>query len=91
MAQAVYLPKVGMTMEEGTLCRWLAVDGASVSAGQPLFEMETEKVQMEVEADGDGVLKQLVEEGTKLKPGDVIGCLLAPGEEVPTEFLPPSG
>ena len=74
-------------MEEGTLCRWLAADGVSVTSGQPLFEMETEKVQMEVEADGNGILKQLVEEGTKLKPGDVIGCLLAPGEEVPKELL----
>jgi pyruvate dehydrogenase E2 component (dihydrolipoyllysine-residue acetyltransferase) len=87
LAQTVYLPKVGMTMEEGTLCRWLVPDGAAVSNGQPIFEMETEKVQMEVEADGDGALKQLVEEGTKLKPGDVVGCLLAAGEGVPAELL----
>ncbi len=87
MAQPVHLPKVGMTMEEGTLCRWLVADGVPVSAGQPLFEMETEKVKMEVESDGPGVLRQLVEEGTKLKPGDVVGCLLAPGEEAPRDIL----
>lgn len=83
MAIAVHLPKVGMTMEEGTLQRWLVPDGAAVRRGQPIFEMETEKVQMEVEADGEGLLRQLVAEGTTLKPGDVVGCLLAPGEELP--------
>jgi len=85
--EAVYLPKVGMTMEEGTLCRWLVADGAQVSRGQPIFEMETEKVEMEVEADGDGLLQQLVAEGTQLKPGDVVGCLLAPGESTPQVLL----
>lgn len=83
MAEAVHLPKVGMTMEEGTLCRWLVAEGATVVAGQPIFEMETEKVQMEVVAERDGILRQLVADGTTLKPGDVVGCLLAPGEEVP--------
>jgi len=87
MSEPVYLPKVGMTMEEGTLCRWLVADGAQVSRGQPIFEMETEKVEMEVEADGDGLLKQLVAEGAQLKPGDVVGCLLAPGESTPQVLL----
>jgi pyruvate/2-oxoglutarate dehydrogenase complex dihydrolipoamide acyltransferase (E2) component len=76
-----------MTMEEGSLQRWLVADGAPVSRGQPLFEMETEKVEMEVEADSEGLLKQLVAEGTVLKPGDVVGCLLAAGEEVPKVLL----
>jgi pyruvate dehydrogenase E2 component (dihydrolipoamide acetyltransferase) len=86
MAEAVLLPKIGMTMEEGTLCRWLLAEGATVSRGQPIFEMETEKVQMEVEAEHDGVLCPLVAEGTTLKPGDVVGCLLAQGEDVPREL-----
>ncbi len=86
MAQAVVLPKVGMTMEEGKLVRWLVDDGAVVTKGQPVFEMETEKVEMEVEADDDGVLRRLVDEGTTMKPGDVVGCLLAPGEEMPADF-----
>ena len=86
MATAVVLPKVGMTMEEGTLVRWLAPDGAVVTSGQPLFEMETEKVEMEVEADADGVLHQLVREDTTLQPGDLVGCLLDAGEELPEEL-----
>src|SRR5215211_6710635 len=80
MAEPIYLPKLGMTMEAGTLVRWLAPEGAKVSRGQPLFEVETEKVEMEVEAEADGVLQRLVEEKTELKPGDVVGYLLAPGE-----------
>jgi pyruvate dehydrogenase E2 component (dihydrolipoyllysine-residue acetyltransferase) len=87
MAQPVHLPKVGMTMEEGTLCRWMVPDGDAVTRGQPIFEMETEKVQMEVEAEADGALKHLVAEGDVLKPGDVVGCLVAPGEEVPQSLL----
>jgi pyruvate dehydrogenase E2 component (dihydrolipoamide acetyltransferase) len=87
MAQAIYLPKVGMTMEEGTVCRWIVLDGDAVTRGQPIFEMETEKVQMEVEAEADGSLKHLVAEGDVLKPGDVVGCLLAAGEEVPQDLL----
>src|SRR5690606_18692620 len=69
MPVAVHLPKVGMTMEEGILVRWLLPEGATVNRGDPLFEMETEKVEIEVEADGEGTLRQLVAEGTTLKPG----------------------
>jgi pyruvate dehydrogenase E2 component (dihydrolipoamide acetyltransferase) len=87
MAEAIYLPKLGMTMEEGTLQRWLLPDGAQVTKGQPVFELETEKVQMEVEAEADGTLKQLVAEGTTLKPGDIVGALLAAGEALPQQLV----
>lgn len=87
MAEAIYLPKVGMTMEEGTLTKWSIADGAAVARRQVVFEMETEKVQMEIEAEHDGTLKQLVPEGAVLKPGDVVGCILAAGEEVPQALL----
>ena len=87
MAEAIYLPKVGMTMEEGTLTKWVAADGAAVTKGEVLFEMETEKVQMEVEADFDGTLKRLAAEGDVLKPGDVVGVLLTAGEAVPAALL----
>jgi len=87
MAEAIYLPKVGMTMEEGTLTKWVLADEGPVKRGQVVFEMETEKVQMEIEAEHDGSLKQLVPEGAVLKPGDVVGCILAEGEEVPQSLL----
>ena len=87
MAVAVHIPKVGMTMEEGELVRWLVPDGTAVARGQPIFEMETEKVELEVEADDEGVLKHLVDEGTTLPPGAIVACLLGPGEsDVPQEI-----
>jgi pyruvate dehydrogenase E2 component (dihydrolipoamide acetyltransferase) len=86
MATAVYLPKIGMTMEEGTLTKWVVPEGGEVKRGEVLFEMETEKVQMEVEAEADGILRRLVAEDTKLKPGDIVGALLAPGEALPAAF-----
>lgn len=87
MAEIVYFPKVGMTMEDGILGRWHVPDGATVTKGQPLFELETEKVTMDVEADGDGLLKQFYAAGVVLKPGDIAGCLLAAGEAVPQAIL----
>jgi pyruvate dehydrogenase E2 component (dihydrolipoamide acetyltransferase) len=87
MAEAIYLPKLGMTMEEGTLCRWIVPDGGEVKRGDLVFEMETEKVQLEVEAEHEGRLKQLVPEGAVLKPGDVVGAILAAGEEVPQALV----
>ena len=56
MAKAIFLPKIGMTMEEGTVARWLLPDGAAVTRGQPVFELETAKAIVEVEADGEGTL-----------------------------------
>ncbi|MEI7925158.1 MAG: dihydrolipoamide acetyltransferase family protein [Chloroflexota bacterium] len=88
MARPIHLPKIGMTMEEGTIARWLLPEGAPVTSGQPIFELETAKAIVEVEADGDGTLRQLVPAGTTLEPGRVIGALLAAGEsEVPAEIL----
>ena len=87
MAVTVHIPKVGMTMEEGELVRWLVPDGTAVARGQPIFEMETEKVELEVEADDEGLLKHLVDEGTTLPPGAIVACLLGPGEsDVPQEI-----
>jgi pyruvate dehydrogenase E2 component (dihydrolipoamide acetyltransferase) len=88
MAVAVFLPKLGMTMEEGVLTRWVAADGVSVRAGESLFELETEKVATEVEAERDGMLRHLAPEGATLPPGAIVGCLLFDGEtEVPPDML----
>ena len=86
MAEPVVVPEAGMTVAEGTLARWLVADGAAVKEHDALFEVETEKVEMEVEAQGSGILRHLMAEGTALKPGDVVGCLVAPGEEVPASL-----
>lgn len=84
VATAVVIPKMGMTMESGTLVTWLAGDGAEVTVGQPLFHMVTEKLDCEVEAEGAGRLVHAVPPDTTLEPGGVVGWLLAPGEAAPS-------
>ncbi|HUY64588.1 MAG TPA: lipoyl domain-containing protein [Acidimicrobiales bacterium] len=67
------LPKIGMEMTEALLARWLVDDGATVSAGQPLYELETEKVEHEVEAPVAGVLRRIAGEGQTCQVGDEVG------------------
>ncbi len=87
MAEAVHLPKIGMTMEDAVLTRWLVPDGATVSRGDSIFEMDIEKVLQDVEVEGDGTLRYLVGDCVRLRPGAIVACLLADGEAVPTELL----
>ncbi|MGB6836190.1 MAG: lipoyl domain-containing protein, partial [Dehalococcoidia bacterium] len=86
MPTPVILPKMGMTMTEGTLTRWLVEDGARVEAGQPLFEMETEKIDTEVEAPAAGILRHLAAAEAVVEAGGIVGCILAPDEELPEEY-----
>jgi pyruvate dehydrogenase E2 component (dihydrolipoamide acetyltransferase) len=83
MATEVKIPKLGLTMEEGTVAEWLVPEGGTVTTGQAVYRLETDKVETEVEAEGDGVLHQVVAEGTTLEPGAVVGWLLAAGESAP--------
>jgi pyruvate/2-oxoglutarate dehydrogenase complex dihydrolipoamide acyltransferase (E2) component len=89
MATAVLIPKLGMTMTEGTVAEWRVPDGGAVRAGEVVYRLETEKIQFEVEAEADGIVRRLVEEGTKLPPGAVVAYILAPGEPLP-EGAPPA-
>ena len=59
MAVEVTMPKLGLTMTEGVLTRWLVADGTGVKKGQPIFEVETDKVVNEAQADADGILRLL--------------------------------
>ena len=64
MEKQLVMPKLQPEMKRGVLCAWLKEEGESVTAGEPLFEIETNKVVNQVEATTSGVLKkQLVEEG----------------------------
>jgi pyruvate dehydrogenase E2 component (dihydrolipoamide acetyltransferase) len=87
MPTIVVLPKMGMTMTEGTLAQWLMPDGTPVEKGQPVFRMLTEKINTEVEAEASGVLRHLVAEDTTVPAGAVVGCILAQGEELPAELV----
>ncbi|WP_278286783.1 lipoyl domain-containing protein [Tepidiforma thermophila] len=90
MPTEVLVPKLGMTMTEGTVAEWLVPDGAPVRAGDIVYRLETEKIEFQVEAEADGILRHAVPAGTTLPPGSVVGYILAPGEAPPAGApLPP--
>jgi pyruvate dehydrogenase E2 component (dihydrolipoamide acetyltransferase) len=83
VATEVLIPKLGMTMTEGTVAEWRVANGAVVAAGQSIYRLETEKIEFEVEAESGGIVRHLVPAGTKLEPGAVVAYILAPGEAMP--------
>lgn len=78
----IYLVKVGMTMTEGTVEEWYIPDGGQVAAGELLYRLETEKVNLDVDAETSGTVKHVVEIGETLEPGDVVGYIFEPGEDI---------
>ena len=82
MANQVTLPRLGQGMESGTIVRWLKSEGDQVEKGEPLYELDTEKVTQEVEADASGVLlKILVSEG-EVEVGKPVAVIGEQGEEI---------
>ncbi|KEO56543.1 pyruvate dehydrogenase complex dihydrolipoamide acetyltransferase [Thioclava pacifica] len=83
MATQILMPALSPTMEEGTLAKWLVKEGDTVSSGDILAEIETDKATMEFEAVDEGVIgKILVAEGTSgVKVNDPIAVLLEEGED----------
>lgn len=80
----IIMPKAGMAMETGKIVRWLVSEGDQVSAGDMILEIETDKVNMEVEAFASGtILKLLAKEGDVLPVTQVIGYIGQPGEKIP--------
>ena len=64
MATEIKLPRLGQGMESGTIVKWLKSEGDAVEKGEPLYELDTDKVTQEVEAEASGVLLQIaVSEG----------------------------
>ena len=83
MANLVNMPKLGFDMAEGTLIRWDKKVGDSITRGEVLAEIETDKATVEVQSTYDGVLaKLLVEEGQAVPVGDPIAWIAEPGEDV---------
>ncbi|MEM6661380.1 MAG: biotin/lipoyl-containing protein, partial [Pseudomonadota bacterium] len=80
----ILMPALSPTMEEGTLAKWLVAEGDTVSSGDLIAEIETDKATMEVEAVDEGTVgKLLVAEGTEgVKVNAVIAVLLEEGESV---------
>ena len=93
MAVDVVLPRVDMDMTTGKFTQWFVAEGASVEKGQPLFEIETDKAAMEVEAPASGVLRAVAAKpGDELPVGTVVGVIVAPGEAylAESEAAPPA-
>ncbi len=89
MNTEVKMPKLGLTMKEGTVVRWLKTEGDPVDKGEPLFEVETDKVVMEVEAPEEGVLKKiLVPEGSTVAVTEPVAMMTVTGKAGAEEERP---
>jgi len=82
LAIDIIMPKWGMAMKEGKVTRWLKTEGETIAKGEPLFEVETEKITNQVESTAGGVLFQIViQEGTVAPVGAVVAVVAEPGEQ----------
>jgi len=81
MAEILVMPKLGLTMEEGFLESWLCETGAEVALGQPICEVETEKLTVAVESPYAGVLLGRIEPGGTVPVGAPIAVIGQPGED----------
>ncbi|MGZ4381345.1 MAG: dihydrolipoamide acetyltransferase family protein [Gaiellaceae bacterium] len=90
MPTDVIMPALGMAQETGRLLRWLKADGDTVVKGEPLMEVETDKVTVEVEAEVDGTLAAIrAAEGDDVQVGSTVAVILAAGEERPLAAVEP--
>ncbi|MER6418509.1 2-oxo acid dehydrogenase subunit E2 [Streptomyces sp. NPDC001137] len=83
VAVEVLLPKIGLTMQEGTIDEWLVPVGAAVAEGDSLLRLATDKVDVDVEAEAGGLFHPVVPAGATVPAGTLIGWLLAEGEQPP--------
>src|SRR5450432_3483607 len=86
MAISVVMPALEMAQETGKLVSWLKKEGDSVTKGEPLLEIETDKAVMEIESPGDGILTGVkIAPGVEVPVGRTIAWILRPGESIPPE------
>src|SRR3989338_2348796 len=94
MPTDVIIPALGIAQEKGSLVSWLKKEGQSVTKGEPLMEVETDKATVEVEAPASGLLAHVTAAaGDEVPVGQRIAVILAPGESLPGESAkaaPPS-
>src|SRR6476469_7109486 len=82
MATEVKLPRLGQGMESGTIVKWLKAEGEPVQKGEPLYELDTDKVTQEVEAEASGVLLKIAVQEGEVEVGRTIGVIGEEGEAV---------
>ncbi len=88
MAEQVTLPRLGQGMESGTIVRWLKSEGDQVKKGEPLYELDTDKVTQEVEADVGGVLLKILVNDGEVPVGTPVAFLGEAGENLPEVEAP---
>jgi pyruvate dehydrogenase E2 component (dihydrolipoamide acetyltransferase) len=82
MATEIKLPRLGQGMESGTIVKWLKSEGDNVEKGEPLYELDTDKVTQEVEADASGVLLRIAVQEGEVEVGRTIAVIGEAGEKV---------
>ncbi|KPK94124.1 MAG: hypothetical protein AMJ88_05340 [Anaerolineae bacterium SM23_ 63] len=88
MATKVIMPKLEMAQESATIIEWLKHEGDQIEKGEPLLVIETDKVTVELESPGSGVLSSVRgDPGEEIPVTQVIAYLLEPGEEPPQEII----
>jgi len=86
MAVSVVMPALELAQETGKVLVWIKKEGDTVAKGEPLLEIETDKVSFELEAQADGILAGVrSREGDVVPVGQIIAWLVAPGEQPPVE------
>ena len=85
MATEIKLPRLGQGMEAGTIVRWLKSEGDQVEKGEPLYELDTEKVTQEVESDASGILLKIAVAEGEVEVGRTIAVIGEQGEKVTAE------
>jgi len=89
MARPLVMPQMGYDMKEGTILRWLKHEGDYVERGEPIAEIETDKVNIEIESFASGViLKLLAKEGETIPVGQPIALIGEPGEKLEEAAVP---
>jgi pyruvate dehydrogenase E2 component (dihydrolipoamide acetyltransferase) len=91
MATEVKLPRLGQGMEAGTIVRWLKSEGDTVEKGEPLYELDTDKVTQEVEAEASGVLLKIAISAGEVEVGRTIAVIGEQGEKVELAPSEPAG
>jgi pyruvate dehydrogenase E2 component (dihydrolipoamide acetyltransferase) len=90
VASEVKLPRLGQGMESGTVRKWLKSEGDTVAKGEPLFEVDTDKVTQEVESDFSGVLLKIALQEGEAPVGQTIAWIGEAGEEVAAPAVAPA-
>src|SRR3954447_18760859 len=91
MMAEIIMPKMGDAMTEGKVVRWYKKTGDAVKRGEPVLEIETDKVNLDLEAEQDGTVGEITaQEGEKVAVGGRLAMILGAGEKAPAPSAAPS-